>query len=81
MAGIPEGCGNLAGGEERQRRYPRNRRRSVPTLKGSRKPELGLAFPAPLQGAKAFGASLPGVSLTLYPRLFPTSPAALAASL
>ena len=25
QAGIPEGWGNLAGGEERQRRYPRNR--------------------------------------------------------
>lgn len=59
LAGIPEGWWNLAGGEERQRRYPRNRRPPVPTPAGSRKPVLVLAFPAPLRGAAPFGANSP----------------------
>ena len=69
LAGIPEGWWNLAGGEERQRRHPRNRRAPVPTPAGSRKPVLVLAFPAPLRGAAPLGANSPGVPLTLYPRL------------
>ncbi|MEN9573200.1 MAG: hypothetical protein RL514_1055 [Verrucomicrobiota bacterium] len=44
---IPEGWGNLAGGEERQRRYPRKDRPHVPTPEGSRKSALGLDFPHP----------------------------------
>ena len=71
MGSIPEGWRNLAGGEERQRHYPRTPRPCVPTLKGSRKARVGPPFPAPLQGAATSGSLTGGGAGALPPAKFP----------